>query len=50
MLMTIGLFLAVVLLLVIGYIGELVSSAADAEHEQELDLVMDSEPALGTTR
>jgi len=50
MLITIGLFLAVVLLLLIGYIGELISSAADAENEQEIDLVIDSEPALGATR
>lgn len=35
MLITIGLFLAVVLLLIIGYIGELISSAAEKKPEKE---------------
>jgi len=48
MLITIGLFLAVVLLLIIGYIGELISSAAETENEHEYDLAIDSDPAVGT--
>jgi len=35
MLITIGLFLAVVLLLIIGYIGELIASAAEKKSEKE---------------
>ncbi len=46
MLITIGLFLAVVLLLIIGYIGELITSAAESENEQECDLVIDSDPVV----
>jgi Na+-transporting methylmalonyl-CoA/oxaloacetate decarboxylase gamma subunit len=34
MLLGIGLFLAVVLLLLIGYIGELISSATEKEKEE----------------
>ncbi len=50
MLITIGLFLAVVLLLIIGYIGELISSAVESENEHEYDLAVDSDPAVGTAR
>jgi len=49
MLITIGLFLAVVLLLLIGYIGEVVTSIGDSSEEVEDEIVIEQDHALSAT-
>ncbi len=46
MLITIGLFLAVVLLLIIGYIGEVISSATQKESEGQREESLEADAAL----
>jgi hypothetical protein len=46
MIFTIGLFLAVVILLLIGYIGEMLTSVAEIEGEEETTKGFDAGPAL----
>ena len=46
MLITIGLFLAVVILLLIGYVGELLSSAADRQTEEETQHSIETDAAF----
>ena len=46
MIMTIGMFLAVVMLLLIGYVGELISSATQRDTERESERGFDADPAL----
>ncbi len=45
MLITIGLFLAVVLLLIIGYIGEVLSSASQKHSEKEGEEIFETDAA-----
>ncbi|GEM_PF-2849219 len=49
MLITIGLFLAVVLLLLIGYIGEVVTSMGDSSAEMEDEIVIEQDHVLSPT-
>ncbi len=46
MLITIGLFLAVVLLLIIGYIGEVISSASQKQSEKEGEESFEADAAI----
>lgn len=46
MLITIGLFLAVVILLLIGYVGELITSASEKQSEEETERGFESDPAI----
>ncbi len=48
MLITIGLFLAVVLLLLIGYIGEMIASADETSFDSECEITIESESTLQT--
>ena len=48
MLITIGLFLAVVLLLLIGYIGEMIASAGETSSESEYEITIECDPTLQT--
>ncbi len=49
MLITIGLFLAVVLLLLIGYIGEVITSMGESSAEVEDEVVLEQDHALSPT-
>ena len=46
MLVTIGLFLAVVLLLIIGYIGEIISAAAQNQSEKGREESFEADAAV----
>jgi hypothetical protein len=46
MLITIGLFLAVVILLLIGYVGEILTSAAEREGETDTSKGFELDPAI----
>ncbi len=48
MLIAIGLFLAVILLLLIGYIGEVIASAGETSEDYENEIVIESDPVFGT--
>jgi len=50
MLIGIGLFLAVVLLLLIGYVGEMISSVSQEDTEEETSYTFESDPVLGVNR